>query len=634
MFADTAAASGPEAEAGARGYLAASTSAEEYQARLAMLRDQIEMTTVQQREMAASMTESGGITTAMSDFTGGIGSAIAGVSGFIEILAGLAAIQVAIGLFNDLANAVENAAQQIFQLNVNTERNVFMWQYQYAQGGKPDPKLASQIAAYTAQFSFNAPFTRQDIMTGIGAMAPMGLNLQGIQQYAPLIADLASTHASIFGTGGQLTFSQVAFALMEAMTTGNARRMMMELQIQPRQLEQFGLKFAGSGHVGGQILNPWDFLPDLQKLSNQKGWTGAANAAAHETFWGEWSSFIDRMQNLGLQIGGMNLDGTVRKGSPFGVIKSDLEGISAWIDAHKNQLMQLGDIIGSTVGGAFEHAGNMIQDFMTGLSASPLSDLIQGYLGPDQATLNVKTAKRGPVAMTAAQKKLAGQERGGGANAGRSELPEDPLYKLGQLAGDAAQKLKELTDRYEQFYNTFIKPDLVDRINDLKAAWQDVMNSLTPEDIANLKELGKDLAGLALEAFKFAAPLRILTGLLHDLAKAIDVWHQWRKFWDDVGKAVFDGLNNLKHQFDSWGRSLTNQGIVWGANLATGIVRGLTAGLPDINAVLGSIGLGGTGSTRGGRSGTTSAVTTRGTTSAAALTHAPGGLRVFGSYGA
>lgn len=340
-----------------------------------------------QTAMAEEMSRAGGITGAME----GLGTTVVGAAGnfkmLLETMAGLWAIQEVVSLFDQLAGSAENAAKQIFQLNVNTERFEFMWQYQYARQGKPDPDMARQIAAWSYQFSYQAPFTRQDIMAGIGGLAPTGLNLQGLQRFAPLIADLASTHTSVFSGGGsQLTFSQVALAVMEAMTTGNARRMLMELQIQPRQLEKYGVRFAGQGHLGGQILNPWQFLPALEQLSKDKGWAGAAQAAAHQTFWGEYSSFIDRLQNLGLNIGGMNPDASVRPGSMFANIKKDMEDISSWIDAHQSQLQKLADMIGDKgIGGALKLAREMATGFLSGLEQSGLGkDILQDFMKAGQ----------------------------------------------------------------------------------------------------------------------------------------------------------------------------------------------------------------------------------------------------------
>lgn len=267
--------------------------------------------------------------------------------------------------FDPVINAVQNMTEQMFQLNVQTEKNVYAWQYLF--GGTQN---AANLAQWTSQFSMNVPFTRQDLM---GAVSTLGtkFDMQQVEQYMPILADLASTvGATAFGGQG-VTLSQAAYALTDFMM-GRSMPFKYEFHIDPRDLVKYGLD-ATVNSTGGVHINDLSTLfPALQRYDLAHGYAGAAQGTAQNTWWGEWSSFVDRLQNFGLQAGGTDLNGNVRKGSFFGELKSALDDISKWMDAHTDQIKQLADIISQDLAGAFKTAADWAGQFFQGLQQSGL----------------------------------------------------------------------------------------------------------------------------------------------------------------------------------------------------------------------------------------------------------------------
>src|SRR5260221_522764 len=113
-------------------------------------------------------------------------------------------------------------------------------------------------------------------------------------------------------------------------------------------------------------------LPALKAYSEKQGWTkdvngqdqGAAFMTAHSTFWGEWSSWLDRLQNFEL-AGGEKM---------FEALKKDLEGISRWWDDHKDQMAHLADVFGTLLGKGVSAGGTVAQGVFQGLPDSGAAD--------------------------------------------------------------------------------------------------------------------------------------------------------------------------------------------------------------------------------------------------------------------
>ena len=311
---------------------------------------------------AGIMSGFGGI---IEDVVGKLGQFALGQA---QVFAGMIAWQA----FNDAADAVRNFAGALFELNVQTEQNVNSWRYTYGTGMDPTAAVANahDIAQWTSTFAYNIPFTRQDLMTSISQAAPLGLDLQGLQNYYPIFADLAATHTD--QQGNPLTLEKTIMAIRGA-EMGYSRMLRYDLNIDPKMLEKYGLQEDASGHITDMTT----LLPSLEAYSKAQGWTninaqgqdqGAAYNAAHNTWWGELSSFTDRIQNMELSAGGTNLDGTIRKGSFFAVIKQDLDGISGWVDNHQGQMQQITDWAGTKLGDATTLAGKGLQGLAQGIS--------------------------------------------------------------------------------------------------------------------------------------------------------------------------------------------------------------------------------------------------------------------------
>jgi hypothetical protein len=280
---------------------------------------------------------------------------VQGIISFSENLASISwdVLQQGIDLTQQLA-------QQIFDLNNQTEKNVYSWQFLY--GGQQN---AHAMADWTSQFSMQIPYTRQDLMNAVTSLGRLGYSSSTIEQYMPLLADLGTLNPN-------LSLTDIAQVIAGA-KMGLSRQLRYELGINPQDLQQYGLQMTGIGH----ITNPDMLLPALERWAQHRGLTGAASGTAHNTFWGEWSSFVDRLQNWALRAGGTDLSGNVSKGSFFGSLKDDLNGISSWIDAHQQQLGQLADLVSKLFGAGVQTASNALTDFLQALHRTGLDTTLE-----------------------------------------------------------------------------------------------------------------------------------------------------------------------------------------------------------------------------------------------------------------
>src|SRR5260221_110135 len=301
-----------------------------------------------------------------SEAATGVGTVLGsrgGVSGWAQLqlaVMGNEAIMAA-------TSAIHTFAEEIWNLSNATEKNVYSWRYTYGQGMSPTAAMANAqaISAWGQKFARNIPFTEQDLMQAISGAAPLGLNLKGMQQYMPMIADLAATHINPM-TGQPLDLGQAVMAIRGEMM-GYSRMLKYQLNINPEELVPFGLAFQGRG-IGGHITDMTTLLPALKAYSEKQGWTkdvngqdqGAAFMTAHSTFWGEWSSWLDRLQNFEL-AGGEKM---------FEALKKDLEGISRWWDDHKDQMAHLADVFGTLLGKGVSAGGTVAQGVFQGLAGN------------------------------------------------------------------------------------------------------------------------------------------------------------------------------------------------------------------------------------------------------------------------
>jgi hypothetical protein len=292
----------------------------------------------------------------LTEFISSLGQAVGGIA---QVALGMAAWTI----FQDAASWVQNAVTQMFQLNNTMERFQSSWAYQFTPAGQNPLVQGKQIAAglseWTLKESLNLPFTRQDMLSSITALSKAGVSADAIKEYMPYIADIAAT--SVTMTGDPVSLSKAAYAIQGA-THGMSRMLRYDLGIDPAELAKYGYTAE----------QPWMLLPALKQWaidhnrssSDATDSGGAAMTFATSTFWGEQSSFIDRLQNLGLEAGGYdNATATTRKGSLFDTLKTDLEHLSSWIDDHQTILQTIGTIFGKTLADTV----NAITDAFRGL---------------------------------------------------------------------------------------------------------------------------------------------------------------------------------------------------------------------------------------------------------------------------
>ena len=134
----------------------------------------------------------------MAGLFGGLGDAIEGAAGkmmgFIQQAGSMVAGLISFSVLNDVIQEVQGFTDALIQLNIQTEKNQFAWQYLYGGGNNPrGAAIAQGMADWTKKFSMQIPYTRQDLLNAITNLAPMGLSAQGLEHFMPTIADLAVT---------------------------------------------------------------------------------------------------------------------------------------------------------------------------------------------------------------------------------------------------------------------------------------------------------------------------------------------------------------------------------------------------------------------------------------------------------
>lgn len=310
--------------------------------------------------------------TSMESFAGKILSSLNPLnllnSGMVKLMEVMAGWRLMEGGFQ----AISNFAQGIFQLPIAVEKAQGAWAYMFnpapQAGANLDQwKLQGQaigkgIADWTMKESISLPYTRQDLIAAITSLAPSGLSATGIEHYMPIIADIAATR------NPNLSLQQASYSIMGAMM-GYTRMLRYDLHIMPEQLAQYGYDQG----------NPSTLLPALEKYSIATGGTqwkggqdvGAAYQFSHTTFWGEWSSFIDRIQNSQLMTGDYG---------PFKSLKQGLEWVNNFMDSHSDQIGALAKLIGTDLSDAMQAGGHAFMAFAQGLAGTGVGTNIEQML--------------------------------------------------------------------------------------------------------------------------------------------------------------------------------------------------------------------------------------------------------------
>lgn len=601
---DASKALGAATASSAEGWAAAGAGAEQYAAQLEYLKAQLAETRARMEQMATTMggtggggggafVRGGGGTIGLFSRLGdGVEMAAGKMMGFIEQAGAMVAGLISFSVLNDVIQEVQGFTDALVSLNVQTEKNVFAWKYLY--GGMAN---AQGMAEWTKKFSMQIPYTRQDLLNAITNLAPMGLSPQGLEHYMPVIADLAATRAP------NMNLAQIAQVVMSA-SMGYTRMLKYDLKINPEDLIKYGLDASNHG-VGIHINDVTTLLPALENYAKAKGLKGAAQDIAHQTFWGSWSSFIDRIQNFELDTGhGL-----------FGSLKKALNDLSSWIDTHADQIARFSDMIGTTLAGAFKNAASWVGELMTGFGQSGLFgeggalSFLLPHTGPmtyAQSHPNApKASKKGvthPPNQTAAHLQHVNDALDKADKKTVDSKYADPSFwqQLGKFVGDASKSFGDAWSEMSQFVTNL--PGVGDLFKSIADNLQAIGNAISQGGAGDgLKTIFKILMGTTLIAL---APLIGLVALvvaiianfhrLGDLAGWLgdrlgdffgwlgthigDLLGQLGKWKDQaLGK-----LGELKDNLVTWAGDLKDKALTWGQDMLAQFIQGIKNKVTDV----------------------------------------------------
>ena len=472
---------------------------------------QLGMVGVKQEELATQTASAGpgGLMGALGGLWQGFQQGAGAVGGFAEKILGainplqlfhsnvmrLAEVMMLWRAFEYGTRMIQDFIGAIAQLPVTMERTEMAWTYMFgmqvpgiAAMTNPQQQFAAaqgvsrNLAAWSAQYSYNIPYTRQDMLSSMSSLGAMGLSSQGVEHYLPVIADLASTvGTNLFGQPVDL--SMASYAVLDA-SMGLSRMLRTQLRIPPENLVQYGY----------DANNPSTLLPALEKYSiaqhrtvyNAKGQdVGAAERMATSTWFGASSSWADRWQNFALDIGGYPAfgpdAGALRAGSPFDVARQGLISLNTFWDAHQSELNKLASFLSQTLGQGLKDVGQDALAFAHGVQGSGfprmLGDMFQSlshFLSDPHAQANIQQVFT-TIGTT-----------------------------VGNLAADLQPKVDAITKAFSE----------------IQKGWSDLTTSLTPTNKSDAKAIG-DTFGKWLDDLivQFGKVFREKEHMLGDLAR-------------------------------------------------------------------------------------------------------------------
>lgn len=572
----------------AAAFLGAASSADDYSARLGFLQAQIQLATDAQDEMNATMAEGGGA-------AGFLGDAFDGLTGMVTqavaTFGGMLILQTVIGLFQDASNAVSDFAQQMFQLNETVQQDQTSWNY-LEGGGATGASLSQQLMTWTKTASMSMPYTRQDMLSAMTNMLTMpggGMNNSQIEQYLPMLADIGATRAP----GASLT--DITNAIVDA-EAGRSMRLRYDLHIDPSELAQYGLDVKGN-----KIENPSQLLPALAKWAAANGYSGAAAGISTSTWWGEWSSFMDRIQNFELSAGN----------SLFHQLQGDLTAIAAFWDAHQGDMNGLADMLSKLFGVGVTDTGQFLLALVQGMIGVGTNTAFMGFITAVEKWLsdpNLQAYYKGLGDVLGAILGFATNGALGGL-----EIFFGLMETWAKDLGDFLPRLKQPLD------------DVKTQLDDLGTS---ISKSLTPQELTVLKQFG----GLLLELLASGVIEALVLGL-EGLATALiglnnvfttvvgPVIHQFGlglQWAGDMSNQINNDLSHLEQGFQQFTRplqqannetqqfaailgelpnglglfqtslgnvfnGLTKDGYTWGQDLADQFAKGILSGIEGIS---------------------------------------------------
>lgn len=490
---------------------------------------------------------------------GGMGNVFSGILGtlgqFAEQIGHVIETMVLWRSLDFVTSMIQEWTSALFDLNNTMERTQTSWEYLFGTGNNAtSQQMAQGLADWTKTASYSYPFTRQDMLGAINAagMATNDPNL--IKQYLPDIADIASTRTNF--AGQPVTLQQAMYSLSMA-NEGQSRMLKYDLKINPEDLKKYG--WDENAHDFSNLLQA------LDKYNKAHNLTGAAQTIATTTWFGEWSSFEDRIQNLQLLLGQ----------GVFENLKGDLNQFTEWWDAHQTQINAIGTWLANDLAGGIRAVSGAARDFSFGafwgdVMAVPgqkdpkTGKTVGAKEGTPDSTLGYMGAIAhgvGADALNLVEKLGQGLQKGGALEGiynlmkGISEIANNPATKeyLGDLAtiagitvGSGLQALgwaiKQIGDGIAWMSKTpFMKQvlkDISDAMTDLGKSLGDLGKALPPGTVDLIGHLLFILgAGIVL------APLAMFLGLL----KLLSWWAEgWAWGLGMVGRA-FDWLGTTVH---------------------------------------------------------------------------------------
>lgn len=532
-----------------------------------------------------------------------IGGAVEGFLQFAETIGG--AVVDAVRLASD---EISKLVEQIFELNRTTEQNTGSWRFIY--GGAQNTQ---DLMGWTSKFSMSVPYTRQDLLGAITALGRAGLSKDQVEQYMSTVADMGALNPQRDLTGA-------AWSIQGAMH-GYSRMLKYDYGISPDDLAKFGYS---------QDNPETTLMPALQAYLKGRGLTGSAKWASTNTFWGAWSSFEDRMQNIGLQLGGTQLNGQISQGSMFGTLKQDLTDISDWIDKHQSQISHLADLIGNVLGGAAHEATSAVKDLLAGLKDSGAYDwLLKQLSGFEPGPHGVNVSPNHDTLTRQNTSHRGGRITGEGGNTqgpgGASPQQQLSFWKeLGALIGVAAKDagifgqnlvkgfansgaVQSMAQGLANIVNWLSNPEHQKQIaalaqtignglgqainfagrvaNAFGQMWDNLTKNLDPEAWQAIKLVLLIIVGLLAASF---IPLLVVVGVVAAVVVGVItlvvtiVWalihaFEWLKNLD-VGKL----FSEIGKAIGSWADGLKTKFLTWGKDMMDNFIAGITSKISDL----------------------------------------------------
>lgn len=480
------------------------------------------------------------------DFTNMSMTSMLGGMGQLIVTAGLfVAAMAAWNILQDVSGWIQNVIQQMFQLDEQTQKTVNSWQFLFAEQGVKGSGLrnAQNLAGWAYNESPKLPFTAMDLRgaiselgtasgssssTGLGAY--LGMSPAQIEEFMPVLADIASTLGASANQGQGTTLMQAANAYRMALM-GRTMELKTQLNLPPQLLMQYGLKGKMNSQGMVHITDPASLMTAMINLARARGLIGAAGEQETNTFWGAYSSFQDYLQNALQTMGGINpATGAVTPGSMFGDLQNLLINANTMlaqgqIGGTSSPIAQLVGVGGNILGGLTGGGGSFLGGFLGGMSGqgtSVIGDLF------------------------------------------------DKIKEFGAWlsSSDVQAKIHELGKNFGEFMGQALKlaqgamPDLIHAFQDLAKAAGAWWNSFTPAQQASLK----NFLALIIESG---------AGIVEFIAHIIDGVAAMQKFSTGIGQWIMNLLPNMKK---------------WGEDLIQNLIDGILSKLPSFGGLINNIG--------------------------------------------